>query len=32
MLVFPEAQEIPEGRELDDKITFQGVNIISFST
>ena len=27
-----EAQEILEGRGVDDKITFQGVNIISFST
>ena len=27
-----EAQEIPEGRGVDHKITFQGGNIISFST
>ena len=27
-----EAQEIPEGRGLDHKITFQGVNIILFPT
>ena len=27
-----EAQEISEGRGLDHKITFLGVNIISFST
>ena len=27
-----EAKEIPEGRGLDHKITFQGVDIISFST